>query len=58
MPKQNVDLIETAEHGAHRFISAGKIETAEVIQDQPSGGKLTQIAIRDNRRFEGWEKAV
>ncbi len=53
MPKQNVDLIETAEHGAHRFISAGKIETAEVIQDQPSGGKLTQIAIRDNRRLDG-----
>ena len=45
---QNIDLVETAEHGAHHFISAGKIEIAEVIQEQPSGGKLTQIAIRDN----------
>ena len=51
-------LIETAEHGAHHFISSGKIEAAEVIQDQPSGGKLTQIAIRDNRRLDGWEKTV
>lgn len=41
-------LVETAEHGAHHFISSGKIETAEVIQEQPSGEKLTQIEIRDN----------
>lgn len=51
-------LVETADPGAHYFISAGKIETAEVSQEQPSGGKLTQIAIRDKRRFEGWEKIV
>lgn len=51
-------LIETAEHGAHHFVSSGRIEASEVIQDQPSGGKLTQIAIRDNRRLDGWEKTV
>lgn len=61
MPKQkdtsqNVDLVETAGYGAHHFISTGEIETAEVIQEQPSGRKLTQIEIRDNRRFERWEK--
>ena len=41
-------LIETADHGAHHFISLGKIETTVAIQEQPSGEKLTQIAIRDN----------
>ena len=51
-------LIETAEHGAHHLTSSGKIETTESIQEQPSGEKLTQIAIRDNRGFEGREKTV
>ena len=51
-------LIESVEHGAHHFITAGVIETTEIIQQDQGGTPLRQVAIRDQRKFEGWEKAA
>ena len=49
-------LIESVDCGAHHFISAGEIETTEIIQPNQEGIPLKQIAIRDQRKFEGWRK--
>ena len=50
-------VIESTEHGAHHFVSSGEIITTETISpSQPSHPALKQIAIRDQRKFEGWRK--
>ncbi|MYD61288.1 MAG: serine protease [Gemmatimonadetes bacterium] len=49
-------LIESVDCGAHHFISAGEIETTEIIQQDQEGVPLKQIAIQDQRKFEGWRK--
>lgn len=49
-------LIESVDCGAHHFISAGEIETTEIIQQNQEGVSLKQIAIQDQRKFEGWRK--
>ena len=49
-------LIESVDYGAHHFISAGEIETTEIIQQNQEGVPLKQIAIQDQRKFEGWRK--
>ena len=51
-------LIESVDYGAHHFISAGEIETTEITQPNQEGIPLKQIAIRDQRKFEGWRKIV
>ena len=48
--------IESVDCGAHHFISAGEIETTEIIQQNQEGVPLKQIAIQDQRKFEGWRK--
>lgn len=51
-------LIESVEHGGHHFVTAGVVEKTEIIQQDQGGMPLKQIAIRDQRKFEGWEKAA
>ena len=49
-------LIESTDHGAHHFITAGEIEVTEIIQQNQDGTSLKQVAFRDQRKFEGWRK--
>ena len=51
-------LIESGDHGAHHFITAGEIEVTEIIQQNQDGTSLKQVAIRDQRSFDGWRKIV
>ena len=51
-------LIESADHGAHHFITAGEIEITEIIQQNQEGIPFKQGAIRDQRKFEGWRKVA
>ena len=46
-------LIESADHGAHHFITAGEIE---VTGSSSKTKTERQVAFRDQRKFEGWRK--
>ena len=43
-------LVESVAGGSHRFCSEGKLVRSQV---QPKPG-VVQVAIQDNRTFEGW----
>ncbi len=50
-------LIESHGHGAHHFVSEGKVVTTELVgPSQPGGPAVKQTAIQDQRTFEGWRK--
>lgn len=51
-------IIESAEFGAHRFVSRGHVEPVTMDQRQPDGSIVTQMAMHDHREFEGWEKCT
>ena len=49
-------VIESPKHGAHHFITAGEVETTEFVQRPQGGPPAKQIAIRDQRKFDGWRE--
>ena len=47
-------VIESVGHGAHHFVSVGRVETIELMnQDHPS---IKQTAVQDSRTFDGWRR--
>lgn len=46
--------VESVEHGAHHFISAGRVEAVELVNQEHPG--IKQTAIRDDRAFDGWRR--
>lgn len=46
-------IVESVEYGAHHFISEGDVEVTEL--SDPNHPGVMQIAIRDQRKFEGWK---
>jgi len=48
-------VIESCKTGCHRFLSEGTL-TRTMIQQMGPTGPIQQVAINDNRRFEGWRK--
>lgn len=47
-------VIESPAHGAHHFVSEGRVETTELAtQDIPN---FKQSAVQDRRMFDGWRK--
>ena len=49
-------VIESSQHGAHHFVTAGEIETTEFIQSTQEGISAKNIAIQDRRKFDGWRQ--
>lgn len=47
-------VIESTAHGAHHFVSEGRIETTELVTED--GPALKQTAVQDRRMFDGWRK--
>ena len=47
-------VIESVGHGGHHFVSVGRVETIELMnQDHPG---IKQTAVQDNRVFDGWRE--
>ena len=47
-------VIERVGHGGHHFVSVGRVETIELMnQDHPG---IKQTAVQDNRVFDGWRE--
>ena len=49
-------LVESVCFGAYHFISTGEIEAAEITTENQEGVPFKQVAVRDQRKFEGWRK--
>ena len=50
-------IIESVKQGAHHFVSEGVMGTTVVAnQTHPNSPPVEQIAIQDQRKFEGWRK--
>ncbi len=49
-------VVESSQHGAHHFITAGEIETTEFVQSTQEGIPTKNIAIQDRRKFDGWRQ--
>ncbi len=50
-------LIESVEHGAHHFVTEGRLVATELLApSQPGGPAVKHTAIDDQRTFEGWRK--
>lgn len=47
-------VVESVDHGAHHFVSTGRVETAEFVS--PEHPSIKQTAIRDDRTFDAWRK--
>lgn len=47
-------VIESTVHGAHHFVSEGRVETTELTT--VDGPALKQTAVQDQRTFDGWRK--
>jgi hypothetical protein len=50
-------VIESIRGGCNQFMSEG-ILTKTAVQVQGPNGVITQDALNDNRRFEGWRKTA
>ena len=50
--------IESVKQGAHHFISEGEIVSTQIQAAGPVQPPAPQLAIQDNRNFEGWKKVA
>ena len=51
-------LIEMQIMGRTISLRTGEIEITEMIQQNQEGTPFKQVAIRDQRKFEGWRKVA